>query len=389
MMNTRNEKMKIQHIMPFTFFVLMAIVGCEGNAAFDPGPFAQGDDEEKTVLTFHVTDGEGTPIDSAYVVSYRSLAPKHLRVGEGFTNEEGKIQIEDASHTTTGYATVVAPGYNSKKIALDLEEKQDNNIPVTLGEQDVLKVMSYNIQEGFKNDARSRQEFANWVKQYDPDIILLQEMMHFTDASFAAFARTYGHDHAVLTKTTGIPTGITSREEIKDIRKVVQTGVLHHGYVTGETSGIRVFSVHLCPYELDNERNIHNIARKDEIKIIMDDAAGYTGAPVVIGGDFNDHNEFDRDSYGAGYRYADRDHTVTNTLNTYDFHDTYPLLNNTFKPSWPVDNVASNGPNEGARLDYIFVSDNTENKVVYSDIIQSIYTDTFSDHYPTYIEIKK
>src|SRR5690606_19413747 len=338
---------------------------------------------------FQVAGEACKPISYAYVVSYRRLAPKHIRVGEGFTNENGEIQMEDVSHTTTGYATVVTPGYNSKKVAIHIEQKQDNNITVTLAEQDVLKVMSYNIQEGFKNNVQLRQEFANWVKLYDPDIILLQEMMHFTDASFATFAKTYGHDYAVLTKTVGIPTGITSKKEIKDIRKVVQTGVLHHGYVTGETNGIRVFSIHLCPYELDNERNVHQIARKDEIKIIMDDAAGYTDVPAIIGGDLSDPNTFDRDSYGAGYRYAGRDHTRTNTLKTYNFQDTYPLLNNTFKPTWPVDNVASNGPHEGARLDYLFVGDNAKETVVYSDIIQSMYTDKFSDHYPTYIEIKK
>src|SRR5690606_21396322 len=193
---------------------------------------------------------------------------------------------EDESNTTTGYATIVAPGYNSKQIALNVEQKQDNNIAVTLADQDVLKIMSYNILLGFNNNEQLRQEFANWLKIYDPDIILFQEASNFTDASFATFAKTFGHNYAVLTKTVGIPTGITSKEPITNIRKVVQTGVLHHGYVTGETFGMRLFSIHLCPYELDNERNIYQIARKDEIKIIMDDAATYTNVPVVIGGDF-------------------------------------------------------------------------------------------------------
>lgn len=388
-MKLRNEKMKTRNIMQLVFFMFLMLAGCKSSGEFDPGPFARENDEDQTLLSFSVTDEAGDPIAGAYVVSYRQLAPKHIRVGEGYTDAQGEIQLEDQSHTTKGYATITAPGYNSKKLDLDVEQKQENNISVTLPAQDVLKVMSYNIQEGFKNNAQQRQEFAEWVQTYDPDIILLQEMMHFTDASFAAFAQTYGHDHAVLTKTVGIPTGITSKEPIDNIRKVVQTGVLHHGYVTGETFGIRVFSVHLCPYELDNERNIHQIARKDEIKIIMDDAALYTSVPVVLGGDLNDHNTFDRDSYGAGYRYGERDHTVTNTLKEYNFQDTYPLLHHEFKPTWPVDNVSSNGPNEGARLDYIFVNDNAKNTVVYSDIIQSAYTDKFSDHYPTYIEIKK
>lgn len=380
--------MKTRNMAQLLFIIFLLAVGC-GDDEFDPGPFARDKENTKTLLTFNVSDVAGNPIEDAYVVSYRSLAPKHIRIGEGFTNEQGEIEIEDPSHSKAGYATVVAPGYNSRKIMLDIEANQENNIDVTLAEQDVLKIMSYNIEEGFKNNAQQRHDFANWVAQYDPDIILLQEMMHFTDASFAAFAKTYGHDYAVLSKTVGFPTGITSKQEIKNIKSVIKTGILHHGYVTGETYGMRIFSIHLCPFEVDDDRNSHNIARKDEIKIIMDDVAQYTTVPVIIGGDFNDHNTFDRDSYGDGYRYAGRDHTVYNTVKGFNFHDAYPLVNNEFKASWPVDNISTNGPNEGARLDCVFVSDNIKNSVVFSDIIQSTYTDKFSDHYPNYIEIKK
>lgn len=370
-------------------FILCVSYGCNEDTEFDPGPFGDKNGENKTLQVFAVSDKNGNPIENAYVVSYRSLKPKHIRVGEGFTNHEGKIEINDVSDSKKGYATVVANGYNSKKIPLNINEKEENEIKITLENQNVLKVMSYNIEEGFMDNDKLKEEFSEWIQLYDPDILILQEMMHFNDATFLQFAKTYGHDYAVLTKTTGIPTGITSKKEITDVRKVVQTGVLHHGYVTAETFGMRVFAIHLCPYELDNERNIHQIDRKDEIKIIMDDAASYADMPVVIGGDFNDHNEFDRDSYGDGYRYGERDHTVTNRVKSYNFHDTYPLLNTEFKPSWPVDNISTNGPNEGARLDYIFVSDNTKSSTVYSDIIQSKYTDKFSDHYPTYIEILK
>ena len=224
--------MKTRNMAQLLFIIFLLAVGC-GDDEFDPGPFARDKENTKTLLTFNVSDVAGNPIEDAYVVSYRSLAPKHIRIGEGFTNEQGEIEIEDPSHSKAGYATVVAPGYNSRKIMLDIEANQENNIDVTLAEQDVLKIMSYNIEEGFKNNAQQRHDFANWVAQYDPDIILLQEMMHFTDASFAAFAKTYGHDYAVLSKTVGFPTGITSKQEIKNIKSVIKTGILHHGYVTG------------------------------------------------------------------------------------------------------------------------------------------------------------
>lgn len=381
--------MKTIHFRSLLLFLLLVALGCDNNVEFDPGPFARDKDEDKTMLVFNVSDATGNPVEGAYVVAYRQLSPLHVRVGEGYTDQAGKIEVEDESDSEKGYATVVAPGYNSRKITLDIEPNQENSINVTMSNQDVLKVMSYNILMGFNNDAQLRQQFANWVAVYDPDIILFQEAANFTAASFEAFAKTFGHDHAVLAKTFGIPTGITSKEEITNIRKVIRTGILHHGYVTGETSGVRVFSVHLCPFEVDDERNTHNIARKDEAKIIMDDAAQYTAAPVVIGGDFNDHNTFDRDSYGDGYRYADRDHTVYNTVKGYNYHDTYPSRNSDFKATWPVAEVSVNGPNKGARIDYIFVSNNMSNSVVFSDIVHSSYTDKFSDHYPTYIEIKR
>lgn len=389
MMKIRNEKMKIRNALQLVFFTFLMTVGCQSSVEFDPGPFARGNDEEKTLLTFTVSDASGDPIEGAYVVSYRQLAPLHIRVGEGYTNQDGEIQFEDPTHTAIGYATVVAPGYNSRKIMLDIEQNQENSIALTLAEQDVLKVMSYNIYYGLDNDERLRQEFADWVTLYDPDIILFQEANSFTDASFLDFAKTFGHDYAVLSKTSGFPTGITSKEAITNVRRVVQTGVLHHGYVTGVTYGMRIFSAHLCPWEVENERNIHNIDRKDEIQIIVNDALQYASDPVLIGADLNDQNAFDRDSYGPGFRYADRDFTVTNTLLQNNFHDTYPLRNSEFKATRPVADVAVNGPNKGSRIDYIHVNDNLKNLVVFSDILHSAYTDKLSDHYPTYIEIKK
>lgn len=367
-------------------FLLPLLGGCKSSEAFDPGPFAPGDEEAKTLLEFTVKDASGEPIEGAYIVSFRKLAPLYMRSGEGFTNESGQLEIEDQTHTKEGYANIVAPGYNSKKISLNITPEESNIIEVTLEDQDVLKIMSYNIERGFKDDAEQRKKFAEWVQQYDPDIILLQEMQHFTEQSFLEFARSYGHEYAVLSKTTGFPTGITSKEPITDIRRVVKTGVLHHGYLTAETYGMRLFSIHLNPYELDNERNIHKIARKDEIKLILDDAEQYNSEGIIIAGDFNDHNAFDSETFGPGYRYADRDHTVTNMCLSRGYSDTYPLLNAEFK-STSVEK--SNPTNEGYRIDYIFVNARLKNQVVYSDIIQSAPTDRFSDHFPTYVEIKQ
>ncbi|NQD70944.1 hypothetical protein HP439_09465, partial [Sphingobacterium shayense] len=79
-------------------------------------------------------------------------------------------------------------------------------------------------------------------------------------------------------------------------------------------------------------------------------------------------------------------HTVTNTCKTYGYFDSYPLLNTEFKSTSVEKN---NTTNEGYRIDYVFVNQLLKSNVVYADIVQSAYTDQFSDHYPMYIEIKK
>lgn len=346
--------------------------------------------ENKTYISFKVVDQNNNPVKNAYVVSFRSLPPLHIRTGEGFTNDDGIFGIEDITNTTEGYANIVAPGYNSKKVALSLKKEEENEIIVKLEDQNVIKLLSYNMQEGFRGSEDLKKEFATWVKTYDPDIIIFQEMMKFTEATFATLAKSYGHEYSVLTKTTGIPTGITSKEPIEDIKRVVVPAQLHHGYVYGKTFGIDVYAIHLCPYELTNPANKYGIDRYDEMKIILNDASQINSDnSVLIAGDFNSHNQFDSDSYGPGFNYADRDHRVTDVCKEKGFFDAYPLLNAEFKGSWPTDHISVNGTNKGARIDYIMINNTLKGKCVYSDIIQAKFNDKASDHYPNYIEIKK
>lgn len=370
----------------FTIVLLYTLVisGCSSDEfytmTFDDG----------TKQIFEVVDEHGNAIEGAYVVSFRKLESIHVRVGEGYTNKDGNIRITDKTNSAKGYANIVAPGFNSQKVILDLEAKTTNTVTVTLDKQDVIKIMSYNIEEGFKKNDKLKEDFVKWVQVYDPDIISLQEMMHFpTDASFLEFAKSYGHNYAVLAKTVGIPTGITSKKPIENIKKVVDPLKLHHGYVYGETYGIKLFAIHLCPYAVDHERNKNKIDRLDEMKIIMDDAGQHKGDPIIIAGDFNSHNQFDRDSFGPGYTSTNRDYRVTDFCKSSNFFDAYPLLNSQFKATYSTGQISVNGSNKGYRLDYIMLNDKMKDRCQYSDIIQNAFADKTSDHYPVFIEVKK
>lgn len=377
--------MMIKALLGFSF--LLSLFSCSKGDDFYK--FDPGEDKRKTEITFHVVGENNEPIKEAYIVSYRSLPPLHIRTGEGVTNVKGELTVSDETNTTEGYATIVAPGYNAKKISLSLTAEEENKIHVTLSEQNVIKILSYNMLEGFRGSTELKKEFAEWVKTYNPDIIVWQEMMGFSDEEFARFAATYGHDYSVLTKTIQIPTGITSKMPIENIRKVVEPAKLHHGFVYGKTFGINVYAIHLCPYNVDHVNNKYHIDRYDEMSVILNDAGNIPDDyPVIIAGDFNSHNQFDVDSYGDGFAYANRDHRVTDLCKQSGYFDTYPLLNSEFKGTCPTSDIAVNGPNKGFRIDYIMVNKPLKNKCVYSDIIQTKFTDKASDHYPVYTEIQ-
>lgn len=53
-----------------------------------------------------------------------------------------------------------------------------------LDAQDNLKVLQYNVLEGFRNDNLIQNEFIAWLEDYDPDIIAYQEMNDFTQKSW-------------------------------------------------------------------------------------------------------------------------------------------------------------------------------------------------------------
>lgn len=371
-------------IFTITLLYTLVLSGCSSDEfytmSFDDG----------TKQIFEVKDEHGDGIEGAYVVFFRKLQTIHVRVGEGYTNKDGGIRIIDKTNSTKGYASIVAPGFNSKKVMLEINPKETNTVTVTLDKQNVIKIMSYNIEEGFKKNDKLKKDFAKWVQVYDPDVMVLQEMMHFpTEASFQEFAKSYGHDYAVITKTVGIPTGITSKKPIDNVKKVVDPLRLHHGYVYGETYGIKLFAIHLCPYAVDHERNKNKIDRLDEMKIILDDAAQHKGDPVIIAGDFNSHNQFDRDSFGPGYTSNNTDYRVTNLCKTSNYFDAYPLLNTQFKATYSTGQISVNGANKGYRLDYIMLNDKVKEKSVYSDIIQNVFADKTSDHYPVFIEVTK
>ena len=55
-----------------------------------------------------------------------------------------------------------------------------------------LRVISYNIWNGFEHDASRRANFIDWIKGQQPDILAITELVGFTEKNLGQLASEYG-----------------------------------------------------------------------------------------------------------------------------------------------------------------------------------------------------
>lgn len=349
---------------------------------------SKGSSDEATTgkLIFSLENAGGGAIENAFLVLSSIDDNRIVRLGEGYSDAGGCWEFE-YSRDFSGNVTVVAPGYEPCKKTLEYEAGFSQNIAVTLEKSTSLSVLSYNILEGLKNSEAKKVKFAEWVQKYSPDIVLFQELNHFTEKSLKAFARTYGHSNAYIVKENGYPTGITSKYPLTNVQKI--TNGQTHGYIHAECQGIHFFVIHLSPRELNT--------RIAEVKQIIRHIQSLPAdAKVLVAGDFNSYNAYDEKAYGPTFveerkkfpPRAEVDYTVTNSMLNAGFKDAFTLFSDGhFKPSIPVHSNEYD-PNRGCRYDYIFLSDNLAGSCIYSDILREKETNVLSDHYPVYIRLQ-
>ena len=85
-----------------------------------------------------------------------------------------------------------------------------------------LRVISYNIWNGFEHDASRRANFIDWIKGQQPDILAITELVGFTEKNLGQLASEYGHKYYAIVKEEGYPVGITSNKPITVVKKQVE-----------------------------------------------------------------------------------------------------------------------------------------------------------------------
>lgn len=266
--------------------------------------------------------------------------------------------------------------------------------PITLSAQQKLRILSYNVLKGFQSDSLNENTYVDWVKTIAPDMISYEEMNGFTQKKLEDLASRYGHPYAVLSKTDGFPVALSSKFPIVNVQKVVDN--MWHAYIYANINNVHVFVTHLSPFSYRK--------RQTEVAEILARAALIPkNEPVMIMGDFNSLAASDSASYNAAFLENEKaaekkraivqnlnngqlDFSVTNAMKEAGFYDSLPLFHKTFQRSVDTKKYPRDFQK---RIDYVWVNKVLAKKLVKADILYNSATDSISDHYPMYIELKK
>lgn len=74
-----------------------------------------------------------------------------------------------------------------------------------------IKLISYNIWNGFEGDSLRRARFVEWIQSQAADIVVLTELVSFKEKDLVTLGRVCGYSHTALLKEEGYPVGGLSK----------------------------------------------------------------------------------------------------------------------------------------------------------------------------------
>lgn len=275
-----------------------------------------------------------------------------------------------------------------------------------------MRIISYNVLEGMQKPAGRRKAVADWLASQKPGVVAFLELNGYTEARLREEAQAWGHEHAVLLKEKGYPTGLTSRSPITDVQRVL--GGFHHGAMRLKTGGVTYYVVHLSPFD----SRVRMMEAAQILAGVKDGGIGHAldGAqaalvakqPVVVLGDFNSLSPDDREYHKTS---AVKEHTAATDAtdprrhNLGDDGELHFQVIQRFKDAGLEDVIRSKHGDAGAllsyptplvhaersrqdlrkvqvRIDYILASQELAKTCTRAEVMSSEAFDTMSDHYP-------
>ena len=260
-------------------------------------------------------------------------------------------------------------------------------LPVTSNGQpagkEKLRVISYNIWNGFEHDASRRANFINWIKGQQPDILAMTELVGFTEKDLGQLASEYGHKYYAIVKEEGF----------------------WHGMLHVKTHGLDMIVTHLSPHDWK--------FRLKEAQMLTSYIQDNQLDNCMVMGDFNAYSPFDADWVETHAQLIENmqkwdaeqkayrnmrdgrfDYSVlskflsiglTDICRLYvpaDKRTTFPAA---FLYGWQHGDTRLHGI--GERLDYILVSPSLVSRCLDARIHNGIETEGISDHYPVSVDL--
>ncbi|AEW02171.1 endonuclease/exonuclease/phosphatase [Niastella koreensis] len=263
-----------------------------------------------------------------------------------------------------------------------------------------LRFITYNMLEGMKLDTSAdKPNFVNWLKQMNPDVLALQEVTGFTQASLEKLAQSYGHPYAVLLiEGEKYPVALTSKYPIVNVQKVSDN--MDRGFIMARIKDMNIISLHFTPFDYRK--------RAQEVDLLL--AHIHTqpaGKQWIIMGDFNTVSPADSANYSDGRMVANYqayekkyapiqklangklDYTVIDKIVANGFTDALKTTTPAFvKTVHPKRFEPKTGTDVTSRIDFIFVSRDLVKKIAAARVLTDDFTDYYSDHYPVLMDLK-
>lgn len=257
-----------------------------------------------------------------------------------------------------------------------------------------LKVLSYNIYEGFRNDPIIISNFKKWIDTMKPDVIAFQEMKGFTKASLQAFAVEMGFNYTLMHHESGLPVALVAKYPITNVKSgpsaihLIQAKVLDYHF----------FVVHLNPDTYEK--------RKEEIAIILAKTKEIPSTEkILMMGDLNNMSPQDASFYDTNTTKMDLvraseinnpgtkilnngkiDYSTIQSIIDVGFYDSWKLFRSNYEKSAPT-KLRTHG--NFTRIDYIWLNKSLLNNYKDAYLVKDAFTDYASDHYPMVLLLKK
>jgi exodeoxyribonuclease-3 len=255
-------------------------------------------------------------------------------------------------------------------------------------------ILSYNILNGWQNNATRQAQGAAWIKNKQVDIAGFQELTYFNSSKLANFSSQCGHDYSYFVEypndhpINNCPVGLTSKYPMENIQAVSKN--MEDSYLYAKIKGIHIITLHLGANGYAKRRaeidillaHLATIPKTDKIAVFGDfnswspDDAAYYSAQYIA-------NRVEEDKQNPGRENCSNgglDYYVIQSMKNAGLKDAYWLLNTKW---YLTGNTKTN-----IRFDYMFLSPELAKYAVSAEHVIDSDTDVMSDHYPLLVKFQ-